>query len=55
MYQMCFVMLAGETVLRKWTCMERFNSKEDAMHFAQNTAKAFNGCDVKVYYYIVIC
>lgn len=53
MYQMCFVMLAGETVLHKWTCTTQFGSKEAAMNFAQNTAKAFNGSDVRIYYYII--
>lgn len=53
MYQMSFVMLMGETILHRWTCTEQFDSKEAAMRFAQNTAKAFNGSDVRVYYCIV--
>ena len=53
MYQMSFVMLRGEELIHKWTCSEKFDSKEAAMKFAQNTAKAFNGSPISLFYCII--
>ena len=53
MYQMSFVVIANGNVIHKWTCSEKFSTKEDAMKFAQNVAKSFNGTDWNLYYRIV--
>lgn len=52
-YQMQFIMIKGTEVVHQWECTDRFGSKEDAMRFAQNVAKGFNGSQMKVYYRIV--
>ena len=52
-YSIQFIMTNGATILHQWSNTERFCSKEDAMKFAQDTAKAFNGSGYKLYYRIV--
>ena len=52
-YYIQFLMTNDEAILHKWDYSERFCSKEDAMKFAQNTAKAFNGSKRKLFYRIM--
>ena len=53
MYRMDFVMVHDGKVVHAWECTEKFDSKDTAMRFAQNTAKAFNGSGVQLFYRIV--
>jgi len=54
MYQIHFLLLNGEhAIIANWVNSNRFPTKEDAMRFAQNTAKSFNGSCYNIFYRVV--
>ncbi len=53
MYQISFVMVREDQIVKQWLNTERFSNKNDAMVFAQNVAKGFNGSNYLVFYRIV--
>ena len=53
MFYIKFLLLENTTVMKQWTCTNQYATKEDAMKFAQNVSKGFNGTNLQLYYYIV--
>lgn len=54
-YQIQFIMLDDHSTIHAiWTNPQNFPTKEDAMRFAQNTAKGFNGSNYKLFYRILL-
>ena len=53
MFYIKFVLIESATVIRQWTCTNEYSSKEEAMKFAQNVSKGFNGTTLQLYYYII--
>lgn len=54
MYQIQFLLLNSErTIVSSWVNLKKFPTKEEAMKFAQNTSKSFNGSCYNVFYRIV--
>ena len=53
MHQISFIMVHENQIVKRWRNTERFANKNDAMVFAQNVAKGFNGSDYIVFYRIV--
>ena len=53
-YQIQFIMLDDHNTIHAiWTNSQNFSAKEDAMRFAQNIAKGFNGSNYKIFYRVV--
>lgn len=54
MYQIHFLLLNDEhAIVTNWINPKKFPTKEEAMKFAQNTAKSFNGSCYNIFYRVV--
>lgn len=51
-YTMHFIMVRGTEIIHSWECTNGFYNKEEAMKFAQNVIKGFNGSNIVIYYRI---
>jgi len=55
MHQIHYLLLnSKQIIVADWVNPQKFNTKEEAMKFAQNTSKSFNGSCYNIYYRIII-